>query len=48
MAFNLCHFLPGLGPIIRYVEANGRKHLANIIDEYISPDTLGHVATFCF
>jgi hypothetical protein len=32
MAFNLCHFLSGLGAKTCYVEANGSQHLSKIID----------------
>ncbi|VDN47275.1 conserved protein of unknown function [Petrocella atlantisensis] len=32
MAFNLCHFLSGLGAKACYVEANGSHHLAKIIE----------------
>jgi len=32
MAFNLCHFLSGLGAKVCYVEANGSSHLSMIVD----------------
>jgi len=32
MAFNLCHFLSGLGAKVCYVEANGSGHLTMIVD----------------